>query len=687
MAQLALQYNQKGLDVSGQNATNARTPGYTRQRLDMMSMNLRGLSGFYMTGANPNIGFGVELTGVSQLRDKFLDIQYRDQNAKVATTEMINHIQDLITDVLDETDKEAVSAQISKIRSAISNYSTRVGENEHEEIVKAEFQSLLNLLHRNHTDLKKTRMDLQPSEDGQSTMSLEVKKCNELLQNIARITKQITMSRALGNPALEMLDQRNLMIDELSKHLPISVKYTDRVSPTEPGEKSAFVDYIKITLNDSDKDPSNDIVLLEEQQYNIKARQDGANIKLDNNGNIDIGDTLYFRQIGAEVIKTHTNNPAGEDMYGKTKLYVTGIENNAGEGGILNKGIFTLSSKDIPKVFDSTKTPDADVQLYDVSGVQDGYNANKTIVDGSIKGTLDMINKEGPFDGTKVNGIGFYEKSMDLLVDKMAKVFNSLNTPNKPANLDPTDYALFTAEVPKNKPLVLDSVLSSPITLKTGDKIPAGTVFNETITINGTTYNKGDTSVGDITLTGDVTLKEGTKLKKGASVNATVFTHSGPFTAENIRISERWRRSEIKMTPSKENQPGSKQNDNILAMLAAMEESRSYNWKRLDSGDVVTTLVGEAGGKPLFKGNMQEFYTNIGVTLGVDKRSTDTLRKAQNQVKDAISFNKDQVSGVDQNEETAAMLQYNQAYKAAARVMTAMDEMLDTLMNTGRVGR
>ena len=191
----------------------------------------------------------------------------------------------------------------------------------------------------------------------------------------------------------------------------------------------------------------------------------------------------------------------------------------------------------------------------------------------------------------------------------------------------------------------------------------------------------------ETTLTGDVTLKEGTKLKKGTSVNATVFTHSGPFTAENIRISERWRTNEVKMTASKENQPGSKQNDNILAMLSAMGESRNYNWKRLDNGQVTTTMVGEPGGKPLFKGNLQEFYTNIGVTLGVDKRSTDTLKNSQNKVKDAISFNKDQVSGVDQNEETAAMLQYNQAYKAAARVMTAMDEMLDTLMNTGRVGR
>ena len=691
MAQLALQYNQKGLDVSGQNATNAKTAGYTRQRLDMMSMNLSGLSNFYMTGANPNIGYGVELTGVSQLRDKFLDIQYRDQNAKTEATEMINHIQKLMTNVLDETDKEALAAQLSKIRSALSNYSTHVGENEHEEIVKAEFQSLLNLLHRSHTDLKKIRSDLQPSEDGQSTMSLNVKRANELIRNIARITKQITMSRSLGNPALEMLDQRNQMIDELSKYLPITVKYTDRVSPTEPGERSAFVDYIKITLNDGDKDPSNDIVLLEEQQYNIKAKKTGTppndKLELDKTGNTDIGDTLYFRQIGAEVIKKHVNNAAGEDMYGKTKLYVSGIKNDNAEGGILDKGIFTLSSKDIPKTFDSQKTPDPDVQLYDVSGVEQGYNANKTIAAGSIKGVLDMINKEGTFDGTNVNGIGFYEKSIDLLADKIAKIFNSLNTPTKPAGLDPTDYALFTAEVRANTPLAQDSVLSSPIKLKAGDKIPAGTVFNETVVVNGTTYHKGDVLGTETTLTGDVTLKEGTKLKKGTSVNATVFTHSGPFTAENMRISERWRTGVNKMTASKENQPGSKQNDNILAMLSAMGESRAYNWKRLDNGQVTTTLVGEPGGKPLFKRNLQEFYTNIGVTLGVDKRSTDTLKSAQNKVKDAISFNKDQVSGVDQNEETAAMLQYNQAYKAAARVMTAMDEMLDTLMNTGRVGR
>ncbi|HLO02406.1 MAG TPA: flagellar basal body rod C-terminal domain-containing protein, partial [Symbiobacteriaceae bacterium] len=44
--------------------------------------------------------------------------------------------------------------------------------------------------------------------------------------------------------------------------------------------------------------------------------------------------------------------------------------------------------------------------------------------------------------------------------------------------------------------------------------------------------------------------------------------------------------------------------------------------------------------------------------------------------------------GVSIDEEMTKMIQYQQSYNAAARVMTAVDEMLDTLINrVGLVGR
>ena len=45
-------------------------------------------------------------------------------------------------------------------------------------------------------------------------------------------------------------------------------------------------------------------------------------------------------------------------------------------------------------------------------------------------------------------------------------------------------------------------------------------------------------------------------------------------------------------------------------------------------------------------------------------------------------------ASVDTDEETVDMISYQRAYEAAARVLTTLDEMLDTLINnTGRVGR
>ena len=45
-------------------------------------------------------------------------------------------------------------------------------------------------------------------------------------------------------------------------------------------------------------------------------------------------------------------------------------------------------------------------------------------------------------------------------------------------------------------------------------------------------------------------------------------------------------------------------------------------------------------------------------------------------------------TSVDTDEEAANMLAYQRAYEGSARVLTAIDEMLDTLINrTGVVGR
>ena len=59
---------QKGLDVTGNNITNINTTGYTRQRLDQVSL-MSSATDRYLSSHKVRVGQGVVLNGVSQIRD------------------------------------------------------------------------------------------------------------------------------------------------------------------------------------------------------------------------------------------------------------------------------------------------------------------------------------------------------------------------------------------------------------------------------------------------------------------------------------------------------------------------------------------------------------------------------------------------------------------------------------------
>lgn len=54
----------------------------------------------------------------------------------------------------------------------------------------------------------------------------------------------------------------------------------------------------------------------------------------------------------------------------------------------------------------------------------------------------------------------------------------------------------------------------------------------------------------------------------------------------------------------------------------------------------------------------------------------------------SVDEQRESVSGVSLNEESINMIRFQKSYSAAARIMTALDQMLDTLINhMGIAGR
>ena len=75
-------------------------------------------------------------------------------------------------------------------------------------------------------------------------------------------------------------------------------------------------------------------------------------------------------------------------------------------------------------------------------------------------------------------------------------------------------------------------------------------------------------------------------------------------------------------------------------------------------------------------------------TLGVESSTAQGESANQQVLVKHLQTQRDSVSGVSLDEETTHLIQYQRAYQAAARVVTVVDSMLDTLINdTGRVGR
>jgi flagellar hook-associated protein 1 FlgK len=92
---------------------------------------------------------------------------------------------------------------------------------------------------------------------------------------------------------------------------------------------------------------------------------------------------------------------------------------------------------------------------------------------------------------------------------------------------------------------------------------------------------------------------------------------------------------------------------------------------------------------PLINGEtLEQYYTSFVSSLGVAAQKAELMVEHQETIMKNLDGLRESFSGVNIDEEMTNMIMYQHAYSAAAKVMTAMDEILNTLINKlGLVGR
>ena len=271
----ALKVNQNHMDVVGQNISNINTNGYTRQRLDISSLSFDTCNmKFGTTGVI--IGQGVEANGVSQFRDVFLDLRYRMEAAKSGSEYIQLEALSDLESVFDEISMEKLDAQFSDLATQLHSLTSSPSDPVLEGVVRTSAEILTQMLNDYSRDIETIyNQQLSYLENG------AVEKVNELTKNIAKLNKQIKESNISDNPALELNDERNMLIDELSNYIDIEVE----IIPLPIGGGKT-IDEIVIKLGETDlelvnRNNSNTIAVIEEDgliKIELKGVTDTDNI-------------------------------------------------------------------------------------------------------------------------------------------------------------------------------------------------------------------------------------------------------------------------------------------------------------------------------------------------------------------------------------------------------------------------
>jgi flagellar hook-associated protein 1 FlgK len=82
------------------------------------------------------------------------------------------------------------------------------------------------------------------------------------------------------------------------------------------------------------------------------------------------------------------------------------------------------------------------------------------------------------------------------------------------------------------------------------------------------------------------------------------------------------------------------------------------------------------------------YYDSVVATIGMRSMEANDVTETQTLLVEQLENHRQSVMGVSLDEELAQMIKFQHAYEAAARVITTMDEAINTVVNgMGIVGR
>ena len=216
-AKLGMSATQANINVTSHNISNANTEGYSRQVTKLVTTTPFSAPSFTSMAGPGQFGTGVEVASVTRVRNHFLDYQVRNETSKQGEYQIKYETLSKVEGILNEPSDSGLTSIMSDFFKAWQDVSNSPADSNARTVLAQKTDALTGALNSYYNQLTKMK------EDACESIKQTVFDVNSLLSQIDTINQEIIQVSVAGQSPNDLMDRRDLLLDQLSAKMNINV--------------------------------------------------------------------------------------------------------------------------------------------------------------------------------------------------------------------------------------------------------------------------------------------------------------------------------------------------------------------------------------------------------------------------------------------------------------------------------
>ena len=209
-AYTGMSVNQTAIQTTNHNITNINIPGYSRQTASQVARRPHSHPGINSPAGAGQLGQGVQVSQITRARNTFYDAQYRAEAHNYGRTAVRYEYYTSIENIFNEPSDTAISSSLNGFFNSLNELSKDPQNLSAKNVLVEKAGYLCNSLNQATNKLDNLALNLTQKQEA------TINEVNKILKSIEELDTKIKILEGTGKQPNDLLDQRDMLLDELS---------------------------------------------------------------------------------------------------------------------------------------------------------------------------------------------------------------------------------------------------------------------------------------------------------------------------------------------------------------------------------------------------------------------------------------------------------------------------------------